>query len=104
MELNEIDGNTGSTVLFGTSNEVKILDSILDFDPEKQFSIDDLSQYTRVDEKMVRNRIQLFDKLDILENVDEDSNLYKFNTDSEISELLIRIDGDINSKGQEINS
>lgn len=90
--------------LFLTRNRSvnKMINGLLDLPPKKEFNQVELSEIAGVSRNSVGNHINKLLELQVIERVsDSSSTRYRLNTDSEVTELLIRLDGKLREVLQE---
>jgi len=94
------DSPTGWQVLATSQSVVDIIDALLDVPAHREFNKTELADFAGVSRKSVHNHIDVLLQTDILKEVDSASQQrYRFNAESEVSELLIRLDGAVNRAG-----
>lgn len=79
----------------------KMVDALLDLPPNREFNKTELAELADVSRNSVGNHIKKLHKLHIIERVPNTSpDRFRLNTDSDITQTLIRLDGYI---GEELN-
>lgn len=77
-----------------------IIDALLDSPSYREYTQKELAEKAGVSRKSVHRHLDLLLEVDILEEVGNSGHSrYRFKTDSEVSELLIKLDGALNRAG-----
>lgn len=77
-----------------------IVDALLDSPDHREFTQTELAQKAGVSRKSVQRHLDLLLQVEILENVGNTGHTrYRFNTESEVAEQLIKLDGALSNAG-----
>ncbi|MFB6199163.1 MAG: winged helix-turn-helix domain-containing protein [Halobacteriaceae archaeon] len=96
------DYPTGWGLIARNRSVVNIVDTLLDLPPHREFNKSELAELADVSRKSVHTHLDLLLELGIVEEVPETSpQRYRFDPESEISTLIIKLDGAINNAGPE---
>jgi len=91
---------TGWQILAGKQSRTEMINALLNMPPHREFNKSELADFADVSRKSVHTHLPVLEQLGIVEEVPESSpQRYRFNTDSEIAELLIKLDGAANNAG-----
>lgn len=100
-EETEMDVPTGWQLLAGKQSRTKMINALLNMPPHREFNKSELANFADVSRKSVHTHLPILEELGIVKAVSNSSpQRYRFNTDSEIAELLIKLDGAANNAGQ----
>ena len=92
---------SGWQILIQNESVGYILDALMDALPGAEFTKTELATEAGVSRQSLYTHLDLLLALGVLEPVENSSpQRYRFNTDSEIAELLIKLDGAANNAGQ----
>jgi DNA-binding MarR family transcriptional regulator len=96
-----MDAPTGWQLLAGKQSRTKIINALLSMPPHREFNKSELADFADVSRKSVHTHLPVLQELGIVKEVPNSSpQRYRFNTDSEIAELLIELDGAATNAGQ----
>jgi hypothetical protein len=91
---------TGWLVLASKQSVVKMIDALLSMPPHREFNKTELAEFADISRKSVHTHLPLLLELEIITGVPNSSpQRYRFDTDNEIAEQLIRLDGAVNNAG-----
>lgn len=91
---------TGWLVLARQESAAKIVDSLLDFPPHREFNQTELADIAGVSRQSVHTHLDMLLDVEILESVDGTRpQRYRFVPDSPVSKAIIRLDGAMNAAG-----
>jgi hypothetical protein len=94
------DAPTGWQVVATSDSVVQLIDALLDLPAHREFNKTELADFADVSRKSVHNYIGLLLEIELITEVPDTSpQRYRFNTESEVAELLIRLDGAVNKAG-----
>lgn len=96
----DLDSPSGWMLLAGKQSRVKLINALLNMPPHREFNQTELAEFAHVSRKSVHTHLPVLDYLDIVEEVPDSSpKRYRFNTENEMSKLLIQLDGAVNNAG-----
>lgn len=96
--------DNGWQAIAGSQVRVEIIDTLLNMPQDERFNKSELANMSGVSRKSVHNHFAILHQLGVIKEVPVSTNTkYKFNTSSEISKLLIELDGAANNIGPEVN-
>ena len=100
-EATEMDVPTGWHLLAGTQTRPTLITALLNMPPHLVFNTSELAAFADVSPNSGHTPLPILEELGIVKAVSNSSpQRYRFNTDSEIAELLIKLDGAANNAGQ----
>lgn len=91
---------SGWEILVKNDSVVDMINALLSMPPHREFNKSEFSDFAGVSRKSVHTHLDLLLHLGLVEKVpDTTPTRYRFNPDSEIAELLIKLDGAVNNAG-----
>lgn len=91
---------TGWEVIASSDAVVAMVDSLLDLPQHREFNKSELAEFADVSRKSVHTHIDLLLHLDLVREVEGTTpTRYRFNSESEIAEQLIKLDAAVNNAG-----
>lgn len=94
------DAPSGWQVVATSKSVVQIIDALLDLPAHREFNKSELADFAGVSRKSIHNHIDLLLEIDLIQKVPNTTpQRYRFNTESEVAELLIRLDAAVNQAG-----
>ena len=104
LSESEIDAPTGWELLAGKQDRVEIINTLLNMRPDQEFTKRELASFADVGLESVHTHLPLLTELGIVESVPNSSErVYRFNTDSKTTKMLIKLDGAANNAFHEID-
>ena len=95
-----MDSPTGWQLLAGKQSRTDIINSLLNMPPHREFNKSELAEVADVSRKSVHTHLPMLKELGVVEAVPTSSpQRYRLNTDSEVTQLLIKLDGAANNAG-----
>lgn len=96
--------DTGWSAIAGSQAIVKIVDTLLDMPPHREFNKSELAEHADVSRKSVHTHLDRLVDLGIVERVSGTTpSRYRFNPDNEVSTALIKLDAAVNNAGPAVN-
>lgn len=89
---------SGWLVLTRNDSVAYIIDALLDLPPRREFNQTELAEMAGVSRQSVNTHIDLLHAIEVIEQV-EDTERYRFDPESDVSEALIELDGAMNAVG-----
>jgi len=91
---------TGWLVLTKHQSAAKIVDTLLDLPPTREFNQSELADLAGVSRQSVNNHLDLLLGVGVIEEVEHSSpQRYQFNPKSDVSQAIIQLDGAMNAAG-----
>lgn len=98
--LEDEDSPTGWTLLAKNQSVVKMIDALLNMPPHREFNKSELADFADVSRKSVHTHLPLLLEAEVITEVPDSSpQRYRLDTDSEVTEQLIKLDGAVNNAG-----
>jgi hypothetical protein len=94
------DAPTGWQVIAGSEAMVAIVDALLNLPEHREFNKKELAEFADVSRKSVHTHFDVLLQVDLIKEVpNTNPTRYQLNLESEVAELLVRLDGAINRAG-----
>ncbi len=94
------ESNTGWGILAGRETLIKMVDTLLNMPPHREFNKSELAELAGVSRKSVHEHFDVLEQLDLITPVDGTTpQRYTFAADSEVAEALIQLDAAVNNSG-----
>jgi hypothetical protein len=94
------DNPTGWEVIASSDAVVSLVDALLDLPEHREFNKTELAEFAGVSRKSVHTHIGLLKQIELIREVPGTTPArYRFNTDSEVAEQLIKLDAAVNNAG-----
>ena len=91
---------SGWLVLTKHESAAKIIDALLDLPPHREFTQSELAEQAEVSRQSVSRHLDLLLGIDVIEPVNNTRpQRYRFKPESDVSEAIIRLDGEMNAAG-----
>jgi hypothetical protein len=98
--LDDEEPVTGWELIARNRSVVAIIDALLSMPPHREFNKSELAEFADVSRKSVHTHLPLLHDLNVVEEVPNTTpTRYRFNTENEVSEALIKLDGAVNNAG-----
>lgn len=95
-----MDSPTGWQLLAGKQSRTEMINALLNMPPHREFNKSELAEFADVSRKSVHTHLPVLRELGVVEAVPNSSpQRYRLNIDSEVTKLLIKLDGAANNAG-----